>query len=628
MNNKIKNIISFLFVLFIGLGVVPTDKALAEESEKHIIFADAGWDSARFHNAMAGLVAEEVFGYTFEELTGGTTILHEGLLSGEIDVHMEVWTDNIASYMRDIEENKLVELGTNFDDNNQGIYVPRYVVEGDPERGIEPMAPDLKTVKDLKKYSDVFQDEEKPEMGRLYGSIPGWEVDKIMFNKYNAYGLDSNFVYFRPGSEASLGASISNAYEKGEPIAAYYWEPTWLTGKYDMVLLEDDPYDPDKYKDGIGELPSVDVVIGASNEFNDNNPEFVEFLKKYETSSALTSEALAYMQDTGADYKETAVWFINQNPDLVRSWLSEENGDKLFTDLGIGAEAKKSYFKEFPFTFDVNLNAIDDSIRNFSEKYDGFFSKIRQGLIGQINFTENVLNFIPWFVFIILVFILGYKTSSLLTGILYAALLSFIGFMGYWTMMTETLSIVITSVIISLVLGFPIGILVSKGERADTIMRPILDTMQTMPVFVYLIPALLFFGLGKAPAVIATTIYSIVPMIRMTSHGIKQIDEEVIEASKAFGSTYMQSLVKVMIPQALPTILTGVNQTIMMAMAMVVTTSMIGAGGLGMEVLNSVNRIEIGRGIVSGTSVVIVAILLDRLSQAWFTDKEDNGIES
>ncbi|NMA23715.1 MAG: ABC transporter permease subunit, partial [Spirochaetales bacterium] len=157
--------------------------------------------------------------------------------------------------------------------------------------------------------------------------------------------------------------------------------------------------------------------------------------------------------------------------------------------------------------------------------------------------------------------------------------------------------------------------------------RPVLDTMQTMPVFVYLIPAMVFFGLGKPPAVIATTIYAIVPMIRLTNHGIRQIDKEVIEAAHAFGSTKMQTLIKVQIPQALPTIMTGVNQTLMMAMSMVVTTSMIGASGLGMEVLISVNRVEMGRGLVSGTAVVIIAIILDRITQGLIKKSEVNGRE-
>jgi ABC-type proline/glycine betaine transport system permease subunit len=177
--------------------------------------------------------------------------------------------------------------------------------------------------------------------------------------------------------------------------------------------------------------------------------------------------------------------------------------------------------------------------------------------------------------------------------------------------MNVTLAVVRSIVLIELVLGIPIGILMSGSNRANRIIRPILDTMQTMPVFVYLIPALLLFGTGNASGVIATVIYAVVPVIRLTSLGIRQVDKEVVDASNAFGSTKWQTLRKVQIPQAMPTIMTGINQTLMMAMAMVVTTSMIGVRGLGMEVLNAVNRIEIGRGLIAGSSVVI----LDRIMQ-------------
>lgn len=271
---------------------------------------------------------------------------------------------------------------------------------------------------------------------------------------------------------------------------------------------------------------------------------------------------------------------------------------------------------EFPFVYDIDTKAIDDSVRAFSIEYDSFFGGIRSFLSGFVSGVHSILEFIPWFVLILIVVFAVWKISGkVLKGVLFGALLFSIGVVGLWGHMYETLSIVIVSVLISLTIGFPIGILISSNERANRILRPVLDTMQTMPVFVYLIPALLFFGLGKAPAVIATTIYAIVPIIRLTSHGIRQIDPEVVEASLSFGSTWLQSLVKVKIPQALPTIMTGVNQTIMMAMAMVVTTSMIGATGLGMEVLISVNRIEIGRGLISGTAVVILAVIIDRITQ-------------
>ena len=274
------------------------------------------------------------------------------------------------------------------------------------------------------------------------------------------------------------------------------------------------------------------------------------------------------------------------------------------------------FLYNFPFTYSVDMNAIDSAVRDFSVKYSWFFDNIKMFINSSVTGVNNFLNMIPWIFIIALVVFLGWKTTKKISkGLLYGMLLMVIGITGLWSLMLETLSIIIVSVIISLIFGLPIGILVSTNDRADRIMRPILDTMQTMPVFVYLIPALLFFGLGKAPAVIATTIYAIVPTIRLTNHGIRQIDEEVVEASLAFGSTKFQSLVKVEIPQALPTIMQGVNQTLMMAMAMVVTTSMIGATGLGMEVLISVNRVEIGRGLVSGIAVVIIAVVIDRLTQ-------------
>ena len=148
-----------------------------------------------------------------------------------------------------------------------------------------------------------------------------------------------------------------------------------------------------------------------------------------------------------------------------------------------------------------------------------------------------------------------------------------------------------------------------------------------MPVFVYLIPAVIFFGMGSASAVIATVIYAMVPAIRLTSLGIRQVDPEVVETARSFGSTRVQALFKVQIPQALPTIMAGINQTLMMAMSMVVTCSMIGARGLGAEVLISVNRIEISRGFIAGTAVVILAIILDRVTQGWTDKKQNSGGE-
>lgn len=596
------------------------------KTEGEITFADVGWDSVRFHNAVAGFVAEAAYDYTWKEVSGSSVIMHTALLKDEINVNMEEWTDNLAVYDADLKEERFKELGVNFDDNIQGFYVPRYVIEGDPERGIEPMASDLRTVQDLKKYPELFKDDENPSKGRIYGAIPGWEINEIMKRKVEYNGLDRSYNYFQPGSDSALSAAITSAYERGEPIVAYYWEPTWLTGKYDLVLLDDVPYvDDESYKAGKTACPSVKVTIAASNQFYEDNPEYCEFLANYRSSSALTSEALAHMQDSGDDYEATAQWFLTEHNELIDEWLPAEKAEKVRAALGL-SEKTVNYFIDFPFTLPIDVDAFDTSVKAFASNFSDFFDGIKNGLNFLIGCISGILNMIPWWLLLALVFAAGWKlTGKLHTGILYAALLFLVGLMGLWELMYETLSIVLASVVISLAIGLPVGILISGSERANVVLRPILDTMQTMPVFVYLIPAVLFFGLGKAPAVIATTIYAIVPVIRLTSLGIRQVDPEVVEAAKSFGSTRWQCLFKVQIPQALPTILTGVNQTLMMAMAMVVTCSMIGASGLGMEVLISVNRIEIGRGLLAGAAVVIVAILMDRLTQGWFKKGKENS---
>ncbi len=303
------------------------------EPKTNIVFAEVGWDSIRFHNAVAGVVAESVFGYTWEEISGSTPITQEALMAGDIDAHMEVWTDNLTNYASDLEAGKFVELGVNFDDNAQGLYVPRYVIEGDAERGIEASAPDLKTVQDLKDYASLFPDSEDPGMGRIFGGVPGWEVTEILEKKVEAYGLSEMYNYVLPGSDAAMSAAIVSAWDRGEPIVAYYWEPTWLMGMYDFVRLEDTPYDEETYADGLSDFPSVRVTVCASNDFYASNPEYCAFLANYHTSSALTSEALAYMQETGSDYVETAEWFLREHDELIDQWLDADQAALLRTAI-------------------------------------------------------------------------------------------------------------------------------------------------------------------------------------------------------------------------------------------------------------------------------------------------------
>jgi glycine betaine/proline transport system permease protein/glycine betaine/proline transport system substrate-binding protein len=596
--------------------------AQAAEEPYTVRFADANWDSVKFHNALAGYIAESAFGLAWEEVPGSTAILHEAILKGDMDVQMEAWTDNMATYAEDLAAGRFTELGVNFDDNMQGLYVPRYVIEGDPERGIAPMAPGLKTVEDLKKYPDVFPDAESPGKGRIYGAIPGWDIDNVMHKKYEYYGLDAMYNYVQPGSEAALAAALSTAYEKGEPIVGYYWEPTWLMGLYDFVLLQDAPYTPEGFPKGETACPAVRVVVQASNAFVAAQPAYAAFLDRYHTSSPLTSEALSYIQDSGASYTQAAEWFLREHDELLDTWLTGEEAAMVRAALGGGERAAAQ--SNFPLALHIDTAKFDRSVKDYARGHDSFFGGIKTGLIAFVRAFQWALQLLPWWLLLALVMVGSYfATHKLTKAVFYGALLFLIGLFGLWDLMMETLSVVLAAVVIALVLGFPIGVLLSASRRANRVMRPVLDTMQTMPVFVYLIPAVMFFSIGKAPAVIATVIYAVVPVIRLTALGILQVDAEVVEASRAFGATRLQTLIKVQIPQAMPTIMTGVNQTLMMAMAMVVTCSMIGASGLGIEVLIGVNRNEIGRGLIAGCAVVILAVLMDRLTQGLAKQKPE-----
>lgn len=284
----------------------------------------------------------------------------------------------------------------------------------------------------------------------------------------------------------------------------------------------------------------------------------------------------------------------------------------------------KEFIYSFPEAWQFQIGTvIDDAVKTFSRNNKDILDAIRSVAIESVQAINRVLSTIPWFIVILIIIILGYKISKKMrVGLLYGALLFFIGAGGMWEHMIETVSIVVAAVITSLLLGFPIGVLIAVNRRAENIIRPILDLMQTMPAFVYLVPAVILFSTGTMPALLATIVYSIVPMIRMTSHGIIHVDKEVQEAAIAFGSTRLQALTKVLIPQALPTIMTGVNQTIMMAMSMVVTASIIGAGGLGLDILLATNRVEMGNALLPGIAIVIIAVIFDRLTQGIIKKEE------
>lgn len=322
----------WLILGFVGLvSMSMTLSGCAKETSKVTIKAtDNGWDSQMLHNEIAKLVVENAFdNYTFEKSTGSSTMNWQALIAGDIDLDIESWTDNVTSYSDDVAKGDIVDVGILVPDSAQGLYVPRYVIEGDAKRGIKAVAPDLKTVKDLEKYANLFPDDEDKSKGRIYGSIPGWMADEILYKKYEYYGLNKMYNYSRLGSESTLFASLSSAYNLGDPWVGYCYEPTWVSGKLDLVLLEDEPYDAVLYTEGKTEFPKQALKIVSSNQFAKKAPDLLEFFKKYKTGSALISKALAHLDETGDTHEVTARWFLKEYDYLIDEWLPAENAKKL-----------------------------------------------------------------------------------------------------------------------------------------------------------------------------------------------------------------------------------------------------------------------------------------------------------
>lgn len=318
-------------IIFLIICVLIVCTACSSESDETVIVAtDNGWDSQKLHNEIAKIVVENAFdGYSFETMTGSSTMNWQAIITGDIDLDIESWTDNVASYPKDIENGDIIEVGVLVPDSKQGIYVPRYVIEGDSERGIKPAAPDLKTVEDLKKYANIFPDDEDKNMGRIYGAIPGWMADEVIQAKYVYYGLDEVYNYSRLGSEATLWASLESAYNLGVPWVGYCYEPTWVSGKLDIVRLEDKPYDEELFKKGQCEFPSQKLKIVSSNQFAKRAPELVDFFSKYQTGSEFVSEGLAYLDETKASYEEAAIWCLKKHDEVLDEWLSNEQAERI-----------------------------------------------------------------------------------------------------------------------------------------------------------------------------------------------------------------------------------------------------------------------------------------------------------
>ena len=600
-----------------------------------IKFGALTWESGQFISGVLKYIAEDGYDCTIEEVPGAGPALETALSQNDIQVIGEQWVGRSPIMEQAIAQNKVAVIGDTLKGGaTQGWYVPKYVLDENPG---------LRSYQDLPKYAELFKDPEDPRKSRFMNCPSGWTCEIFNSRLLKNTGLDSIFNNAHPGTGAALDAEIASAFEQHKPLLFYYWQPTGLMAKYDFAPLAFPAHDDACWQDllladgtanCVSGFPVSPLGIAVSTPFIESNPELAAVFKKVQFSSDELNGAILEMSESKRSGDEQALTFLRENPNVWQHWLSEEAATRLAAKLGIsltgaavantgdsnnGASSANKFglSSSFPsWSLETPLNNI---LANVVQNYGDVFRTISTVALTYLLLPiERLLTVIPPWLIIALVTVLAwFGVRKIWFALACGAGLFLIGAFGLWGALIDTFALLIVSVLVTVVIGIPIGIAMSGSKILRKIVTPILDVMQTMPSFVYLIPVLMLFGIGKVPALFATIIYALPPLIRLTTLGITQVNHEMVEAGRSFGSTHLQLLIWIKLPQALPSIMAGINQAVMMSLSMVVLASMIGAPGLGEDVLQSIQTLNIGQGLQAGTAIVIVAIIIDRITQAF-----------
>lgn len=616
-------------ILFCALMLWPAQQVRAAQGltcngGQPIRFADQNWESASFTTHVFARILQDAFGCATEIVPGTPAAAEAALGQDDLQVISEIWSGRSAIIEDAIEAGQVRVVGDTLEGGaEQGWYVPEFVIKGDPDRGIEAMAPDLETWEDLPRYADLFRDPEEPDKGRFLNCPTGWVCETTNSRLLTLYGLDEHYTNFRAGTGAALDAAISSAHERGRPLLFYYWQPAGLMAKYRLHRIGLPPFDPvcwEAIVSGEGELCPTDflkarLAVAVSTPFAQANPEIIAFFERVSFQPQRLNQAILEMTEERVSGQLMAERFLKNHPQVWESWLDAAQASRL--EAALGTEAQASHGDIF-----LQWSGAEFVNRHLAQAVKVWGESFRQAgdflLVAVLLPVELFLMAVPaWLLLALVAALSWHATRKPVATLLYVLGLYLIGVVGLWDKLIQTFSLVLVSTMFSIIIGIPAGILAAGSRWLRRILIPVMDVMQTLPSFVYLIPVLMLFGLGKVPALFATVIYAVPPLIRLTVLGLQQVDPVAKEAAQSFGVTPWQMLVRVTLPLARPSIMAGINQTTMMALSMVVVASMIGARGLGEDVLAGIQTLDIGRGLQAGIAIVILAIVIDRITQAY-----------
>ncbi|MFP8967750.1 ABC transporter substrate-binding protein [Pokkaliibacter sp. CJK22405] len=289
------------------------------EQGNTVKFAGINWESGELLTDLMRTVLEKGYSCKTDAIPGNSITMEQALGQNDIQVFAEEWIGRSEAWNKAAKAGTVIGVGAPIKNATEGWYVPRYLVEGDKERGIEAKAPDLKAIADLDKYAMLFKDPEEQSKGRFYNCPAGWTCELENSEKLEEYGLDKTYVNFRPGTGAALDAAISSSYKRGKPFVTYYWSPTAMLGKYDLVQLKEKPEDEKEIK----------IQVGISKVFQDEAPQLVDVLSKVNVPIDLLNKSLAKMSDEKLESDEVARLFLKEHPEVWHQWVSEEAARKI-----------------------------------------------------------------------------------------------------------------------------------------------------------------------------------------------------------------------------------------------------------------------------------------------------------
>ncbi len=598
-------------ILLGGLPRIAVSAAAEPESCRTVRFADVGWTDITATTALTARILEGL-GYKTVTTILSIPVTYASIKSRQIDVYLGDWQPSMLEDRRPFLADGSVEVvRANLQGARYTLAVPAYVADAG-----------LRSFDDLHRFADRFRH-------KIYAIEPGNNGNRIVASMIGANRFELGDWTMVESSEQGMLAEVDRAVRKSDWIVFLGWSPHPMNLKYRITYLSggDDTF-------GAGATIYTDVRSGYPAEC----PNAARLLKNLEFTPEIESRVMASILDDHLEGRAAATKFLAEHLALLDGWLdgvatvdggpgaaavhASLEGSRL-ENLGDRLQSANQWVVAHKLPLGRWLSTLVDYATGHAQR---FFDLVSLGLGQMIAIFTSFLMRIPPLVLIVLVAAAGLliqRSASLALFILGALLL--IDNLGLWQPTVQTLSLVIFSTLVCMTLGIPIGIAAAHRPWLYRMLHPVLDLMQTIPTFVYLIPTLVLFGLGVVPGLISTVIFALPAPIRLTHLGISSVPGPLREVGEAFGATRRQLLFKIELPHALPTIMVGVTQSIMLSLSMVVIAALVGADGLGKPVVRALNSVNIAMGFESGLAIVILAIILDRIFKRTGLQKREGG---